>query len=192
MNRMTVVPIGVIHGRFQPLHLGHMEYLLAGKNRCKFLWIGITNPDPSLTADNPTNPKRSLPGSNPFSFLERLIMVRESMVEAGISLDEFDIIPFPINYPERLKYYIPMNARFFVTIYDEWGRAKVEILRSMGVDIEIMWERTMSDRLTSGTEIRELIANGRRWQHLVPPAVNKVIINYNLEERIKKTDECQK
>ncbi len=29
--------IGVIHGRFQMLHIGHMEYLLAGKERCNYL-----------------------------------------------------------------------------------------------------------------------------------------------------------
>ena len=38
-------PIGVIHGRFQMLHHGHMEYLLAGKKRCQRLIIGISNPD---------------------------------------------------------------------------------------------------------------------------------------------------
>ena len=37
--------VGVIHGRFQGLHLAHMEYLLAGKSRCRFMYIGITNPD---------------------------------------------------------------------------------------------------------------------------------------------------
>ena len=36
---------GVIHGRFQCLHLKHMEYLMAAKNQCKRLIIGISNPD---------------------------------------------------------------------------------------------------------------------------------------------------
>ena len=59
---MTVgaaVDIAVIHGRFQPLHIGHMEYLLAGKERCELLIIGITNPDPSQIKVEPTNPTRS-------------------------------------------------------------------------------------------------------------------------------------
>ena len=42
-------PIGVIHGRFQMLHHGHMEYLLAGKKRCQRLIIGISNPDEGCT-----------------------------------------------------------------------------------------------------------------------------------------------
>jgi cytidyltransferase-like protein len=177
--------IGVIHGRFQPLHLGHMEYLLAGKSRCNFLWIGITNSDPEMTAVHPTNPKRSLPSSNPFTYYERLIMIRESLIEAGIPSHEFEIVPFPINYPERLKYYVPLDARFFVTIYDEWGRVKVDILHSLGLDIEIMWERSMKDRLTTGTEIRNLIEIGGDWQHLVPSSVRCIIEDRHLDNRIK-------
>ena len=36
---------GIVNGRFQVLHLKHMEYILAAKMRCDKLYIGITNPD---------------------------------------------------------------------------------------------------------------------------------------------------
>lgn len=39
-----MIKTGVVHGRFQPLHLKHMEYILAAKMRCQKLYIGITNP----------------------------------------------------------------------------------------------------------------------------------------------------
>ena len=184
---MSIVPIGVIHGRFQPLHIGHMEYLLAGKQRCEFLLIGITNPDPTLTTQHPANPLRSLPSSNPFTYYERLIMVRESLFEVGIARNQFDIVPFPINCPEILEYYVPMNACFFMTSYDEWGRAKLEVLRSLGLDVEVMWERSMSDRLTTGTEVRKLIATGGKWQPLVPPAVARIIQKFSLDRRISES-----
>ena len=51
--------VGVIHGRFQMLHYGHMEYLLAGKERCERLIIGISNPDVTLVKFNDANPHRS-------------------------------------------------------------------------------------------------------------------------------------
>lgn len=184
---MSIVPIGVIHGRFQPLHIGHMEYLLAGKERCEFLLIGITNPDPTLTAQHPANPVRSVPSSNPFTYYERLTMIRESLLEIGIARNEFDIVPFPINHPEILEYYVPMNARFFVTVYDDWGRAKLEVLRSRGLDVKVMWERSTSDRLTTGTEVRKLIVTGDKWQHLVPSAVARIIQEFSLDERISKS-----
>jgi cytidyltransferase-like protein len=177
--------IGVIHGRFQPPHKGHLEYLLAGKEKCDFLYIGIANPDPGLTAANSSNPQRSLPNSNPFSYWERLLMLREAMLEAGVSRQAFEIVPFPINYPKLIKYYVPSDATFFVTIYDEWGHEKVKVLRSLGITVDIMWERPMSDRLTTGTEIRSLMKKQEPWQHLVPNAVFSVVKQLNLEFKIR-------
>lgn len=51
--------IGVIHGRFQVLHNDHMKYLLAGKSLCKYLVIGISNPEVELTKYTNSNPHRS-------------------------------------------------------------------------------------------------------------------------------------
>ena len=42
---------GIVNGRFQVLHLKHMEYILAAKMRCDKLYIGITNPDGAHTRD---------------------------------------------------------------------------------------------------------------------------------------------
>ncbi|MEE3919398.1 hypothetical protein V2I01_16940 [Micromonospora sp. BRA006-A] len=36
---------GFAHGRFQVLHMEHLEYLLAAAERCDFLHVGITQPD---------------------------------------------------------------------------------------------------------------------------------------------------
>ncbi len=35
---------GVVHGRFQPFHLDHLKYALAGLTHCDYLFVGITNP----------------------------------------------------------------------------------------------------------------------------------------------------
>ncbi|MFC1888297.1 hypothetical protein ACFL4G_00935, partial [Thermodesulfobacteriota bacterium] len=50
---------GVIHGRFQVFHNDHLAYVLAGKARCRHLVVAITNPDPTLTRDDPADPDRS-------------------------------------------------------------------------------------------------------------------------------------
>jgi cytidyltransferase-like protein len=184
--------VGVIHGRFQPPHLGHMEYLLAGKNKCEFLYVGITNPDPSLTASDSTNPARSLPMANPFTYYERFAMLRDALLAEGIPREKFEIVPFPINYPDRLRYYVPLNARFFVTIYDDWGRQKVQLLESLGVEVDIMWERSISTRITSGTEIRRLVAANQAWEHLVPDAVAQIIKKSNLDRRIQEISRLEK
>jgi cytidyltransferase-like protein len=83
-------PLAVIHGRFQPLHLGHLEYLLAGAARCHTLVIGITNPDPAQTVEEPADPARGRPEANPCTFYERYLMVEAALVEAGVGHDRLD------------------------------------------------------------------------------------------------------
>ena len=50
---------GVVNARFQIPHLKHIEYVLAAKMRCRKLYIGITNPDPSCVRNPSTT--RSVP-----------------------------------------------------------------------------------------------------------------------------------
>ena len=178
--------IGVIHGRFQGLHHGHMEYLLAGKSRCEHLIVGITNFDPyEQKPFNEANSTRTNEISNPFSYYHRYMMIRESLLEAGVALSQFDIVPFPIEFPERISNYVPINAKFYVTIYDQWGKKKLNILQSLGVETEVLWERTNDERFTSGTEVRDAIRNDLEWKHLVPNAVYQYIMNNNLINVIK-------
>jgi cytidyltransferase-like protein len=182
---MERAKIGVIHGRFQGLHYGHMEYLLEGKKRCDFLYIGVTNPDPGMTRENNADLKRSLPEENPFTYYERMIMLKDAMIESGINQTEFAIVPFPINYPELIKYYVPMNALFFVTIYDEWGNHKLNTLKELGVKTDLMWTRTLEERFTTGKDVRKLIAKNEPWEQLVPKSVASYIKENKLDLRIK-------
>jgi cytidyltransferase-like protein len=180
-----MVKTGVIHGRFQGLHHGHMEYLLEGKKRCNFLFIGITNPDPGLTKENSVDLKRSKPEENPFTYHERMIMLRDAMLEAGVERNEFEIVPFPINLPMLIKFYVPLDALFFVTIYDDWGKHKMETLKSLGINVDLMWTRNLDERFTTGKDVRKLIATDEPWEHLLPLSVSTYIKNNKLDIRIR-------
>ena len=37
--------LGAVCGRFQIFHLDHLRYVLAAKERCEHLIVGITSPD---------------------------------------------------------------------------------------------------------------------------------------------------
>lgn len=178
-------PIGVIHGRFQMLHLGHMEYLLAGKARCQRLIIGISNPDVTVTRFNNASPHRSLAAANPLTYFERFEMIRGALLESGVPRDTFDIVPFPVNCPELLFNYVPREAKFYMTLYDQWSQEKKAMLESLGCEVEVMWRRTDAERLTSGTEVRELIRSGRPWRHLVPPFVYKYMTSHGIDLRLR-------
>lgn len=178
--------VGVIHGRFQMLHKGHMEYLLAGKERCEHLIIGISNPDVSVTRYSGANPHRSEARSNPLTYLERLQMIRGAMLEYGVKDEEFDIVPFPINCPELLGSYVPSDAVFFMTIYDQWSLEKKASLENLGYSIEVMWERSNSDKFTSGTEVRERIIAGEPWRELVPEYVYRYMTEHEIDLRLRR------
>ncbi|TMK95420.1 MAG: hypothetical protein E6G42_02925 [Actinobacteria bacterium] len=53
----------MVHGRFQPFHNGHLEYLRGAAARCDELFVGITNPDPRRIKEEPSDPLRC--GSSP-------------------------------------------------------------------------------------------------------------------------------
>ena len=174
--------VGVIHGRFQCLHNDHMKYLLEGKKRCDFLYVGITNFDRS----NSGNGERFSPESNPFSYLERTDMIRGSLIEAGLSADSFTIIPFPIEHPECIAEYAPRDATYFVTSYDDWGEKKLDILNGLGLKVDLMWSKDISEKGCSASDVRNLIKEGKEWKHLVPSFVYKYITENKLDERIRR------
>ena len=178
--------IGIIHGRFQPFHNSHMNYALKAKKKCDLLIVGITNPDPNLTKYDKVDPRRSDESSNPFTYFERHFMIREALSEAGIKRKEFEIVPFPINKPELLKYYVPIkNSTFFMTIYDNWGLKKKKVLESIGARVEVLREGNLEDKGICSTGIRNKILSGEKWDNLVPKAVYRIIKEWDLESRIK-------
>ena len=65
----------MIHGRFQPFHNGHLEYLRGAAALSDPVFVGITNPDPRRVREEPSDPLRHLPESNPFTYTERLLMI---------------------------------------------------------------------------------------------------------------------
>jgi len=180
-----MVETGVIHGRFQIVHNDHMKYLLAGKARCEHLIVGITNPDPTLIGEDPADFQRSQIISNPLSYYERYVMVKNALFEAGIGRREFSIVPFPVNFPELYRYYVPLDATFFLTIYDEWGKKKLEMFQSLGLKTEIMWERSIEEKGLTGTEIRRRIVSGIAWKHLIPPSTHMLLRKWGILKRLR-------
>jgi nicotinamide mononucleotide adenylyltransferase len=177
---------GVIHGRFQVLHIDHLKYILAGKARCEHLVIGITNPDPLLTKDDIADPERSDPAANPLTFFERYQLIRASLEEANIGQSDFSVTPFPINFPDLYKYYMPLDAVFYLTIYDQWGRKKLDMFKSLGLKTEVMWEKTPDEKGLTGAQVRKLMALDEPWEHLVPPSTARLLKMWRIPDRLRR------
>jgi nicotinamide-nucleotide adenylyltransferase len=185
---MTKVPyeIGVIHGRFQILHNDHLKYLLAGKSLCKHLVVGITNPDPSQVKTEAADPLRNSDLANPLTYYERYQLVRAALVEARVALADFSVVPLPISLPDRYPYYVPLDAVFFLSIYDDWGRRKKSYFESMGLKIHVLWEVGVEGKGISGSAVRRRMAEDRSWENLVPASVGALLKAWRLPQRLKK------
>jgi nicotinamide mononucleotide adenylyltransferase len=177
--------LGFIHGRFQILHNDHLKYLLAGKALCQHLIIGITNPDPILTREDQADPTRSRSESNPLTYYERQVLVREALLGTGLDCQEFTIVPFPVNLPELYFCYVPKDAVFFVSIYDDWGRKKRDTFTSLGLNTHVLWEVTLDQKGLSGSDIRMAMVKNEPWEHLVPPPVARIIKQWDIPSRLK-------
>ena len=161
---------GMIHGRFQPFHNGHLEYLRGAAARSDELFVGITNPDPTRVREEPSDPLRHLPESNPFTYSERLLMVAAVAEDEGIRAH---VIPFPVNEPEVWSAYVPAGVTQYLRLFSEWGETKLDRLREAGYEVVVLDEGT--DKEISGNDVREALRSGGDWESLVPPGVARVI-----------------
>jgi nicotinamide mononucleotide adenylyltransferase len=160
-----------------------MKYILVAKERCDFLWIGITQYNIRNLKKSPADPHRQENFHNPFTYFERVEMIKGALLDSGFSLRQFDIIPFPIDEPNLLQDFLPINVTIFTTIYDDWNKHKIEILKKQGYKVEILWEDSI--KAVEGINIRNQIAIGdNKWEKNVPAATIDVVKKYEIRERL--------
>jgi nicotinamide-nucleotide adenylyltransferase len=165
--------LGMIHGRFQPFHNGHLEYLRGAAVRSERVFVGITNPDPRRVREEPSDPLRHLPESNPYTYTQRLLMIEAVAADERIPVH---VIPFPVNEPELWPAYVPEGVTQYLRLFSDWGGTKLDRLRDAGYEVVILDEG--AEKEISGREVREAIRSGGDWEALVPPAVAHVIRSF--------------
>lgn len=182
---MDRVKEGSVHGRFQPFHNGHLDYVLQAFDRADFIWVGLTQVY-QPKSDPTSEASRERATSNPLTFRDRSDLVDAALAGVGIGRDRFRITPFPIETPERLKEFIPPGCLCFTTRVNEWNDVKIDRLNANGFPAEILSLSVPDNmRVTSGTEIRRLIRAGDpSWARFVPPAVAELLAE-QMWERFK-------
>lgn len=164
---------GMIHGRFQPFHLGHLIYLKAALERCQTLIVGITNPDPAAIREEVESAHRHRDDANPYTFFQRQLMIRETLLDEGIDLRRVLFVPFPINFPDRWRYYVPPDTVQYIRVFSDWEEKKVQRFQEQGFVVEVLHRGAAKE--IEAIDVRSLMASGGDWRSLVPPAVARVI-----------------
>lgn len=175
------VPLGAIHGRFQPFHNGHFRYLVAALELADVVYVGITNPGaPAAGLVEETDTHRHLPENNPFSFSERERMVQLSAEQVGpgdagrIVIVPFDVNGDPSGWPDA----IPLDAVQYVVPHEPWDFEKASRFEQVGYRVHML---SAQARRVTATQVRELIARGdESWRTLVPTGTATCLTNTRL------------
>ena len=160
---------GLLIGRFQPFHLGHLDAVLFGLSRVENLFICIGS-------SNKSNERK-----NPFSAEERREMITLS-IEPSIT-DRIKIFDIPdVGDHEKWTFEIDKTVPKYDVVFtnDEFTRTLFE-KREISVISVILKDREKF----SGTNIRNLIAYDRNWRDLVPQGTRNVLDNINAKERLQ-------
>lgn len=177
-----------VHGRFQPFHTQHLEYIVAAKQRCDFLYIGITRSDPTQQQQCEVAPHRADSSANLLSYFERMEMISRCLLAEGFPRGQFGFVPMPIDNPKYLPYFMGTDIQCFTTTCDDWNLHKISVLEHYGYKVLSLIDRRDSGRVgsyISGSRIRNLVANSDdSWVDLVPKAVAQYLMDIGYPARL--------
>jgi len=143
---------GLLIGRYQPFHRGHLEVLLEALNKCDELIVGIGSAQESHTLDNP------------FTAGERIEMIRLCLGKEKLA--RTIMIPIPdVNRFAIWVSHIESLVPPFKAVFTNNPLTK-SLFESKHYKV---YHTKMYDRsVYSGTVIRERMLNGEYWEDLVP------------------------
>lgn len=163
---------GLYIGRFQPLHLGHLNCLRHILSKTPEVIIAIGSAQFSHTLHNP------------FTAGERVTMIRLAMDEANIDPSKYFLIP--IRDLRIHDLWVPnlvsQTPRFEIVFSNEPVTSR--LFKEAGFRIEPIpfYDREQF----SATEIRERMVKGSGWEKLVPPSTSIYIKSIFGDERLRE------
>ncbi len=156
---------GFYAGRFQPFHLGHLSAVKQALEEVDFLHIGIGSAQYKDTEENP------------FSAEDREKYIRASLLENGISEDQFKITPIPDihdnpKWPAHVQSLVP---HFDVIFVGEEGLVKELFETYTNIPVKIVKKEID----ICATDIRKMMKEGDDWKKWVPKACENYLSSSN-------------
>ena len=167
---------GLMIGRYQPFHLGHLSLAEEILSKCDELVVAIGSPEANFSFNDP------------FTAGERVTMVHETLRIRGLSMSNCYVLPVPNSYNnytwfEGIRSVIPKVT----TVYS--GNQFVKLL--LPEDVKVRSPTFVKNRIFNGTRIRNLIVRNGNWQDLVPSPVARFIKEIDGISRLKKLKKTQ-
>ncbi|WP_458403592.1 nicotinamide-nucleotide adenylyltransferase [Methanobrevibacter sp.] len=162
---------GILIGRMQPVHNGHMQVINKILEEVDEIIIGIGSAQLSHEQ------------KDPFTAGERIVMISQALAEAEVDPSRYYIIPMQdINFNAIWVSHVRMMTPPFSIVYSGNSLVK-QLFSEEGFEVR---QPPLYDRMhLSGTEVRRRIVNDENWQELVPDAAAEFISEIRGDERIK-------
>ncbi|MCK5389168.1 MAG: nicotinamide-nucleotide adenylyltransferase [Candidatus Thorarchaeota archaeon] len=168
----------VFIGRFQPIHKGHIHTIQQILDKGEDLIIVVGSAQYSHTPNNP------------FTGGERVMLIKQALLDAKMPLERIDIIPLSdINihplWIAHLKSFVP----YFDKAYTHNALVQ-RLLKDAGIKLD---ETSLLERSSySANHVRDLIRwNNKEWETLVPAGVVALIKKHKLDKRIIEVGESK-
>lgn len=164
---------GLMTGRFQPFHNGHLALARQILDECDELVIVIGSAQFNYI------------DKDPFTAGERVMMIHEALKEAGADLARCYMIPV-VNDENNARWiaYLRSMAPQFDVLYSGNDFVK-HLALSQDRSIAVKSPKFAKKEEYNATNIRRLMLAGSQWKQLVPPAVAKLIEQIGGIERMK-------
>ena len=162
---------GILIGRMQPVHNGHIEVIKSILSEVDEIIIGIGSAQISHEL------------KDPFTAGERVVMMNQALADEGIDASRYYIIPMQdINFNAVWVSHVKMLTPPFSIVYSGNPLVK-QLFSEEGFDVR---QPRLYDRLhLSGTEVRRRILEDDDWQELVPKATVDLIDEIKGVERLR-------
>lgn len=162
---------GILIGRMQPVHNGHMQVINKILEEVDEIIIGIGSAQLSHEL------------KDPFTAGERIVMISQALADADVDPSRYYIIPMQdINFNAIWAAHVKMLTPPFSIVYSGNPLVK-QLFSEEGYEVR---QPPLYDRLhLSGTEVRRRIIEDEDWRKLVPSATAEVISEIKGIERIK-------
>lgn len=163
---------GLFVGRFQPLHLGHLEVINRLLRDLDELVIVIGSSQRSHESDNP------------FTSGERIMMVRAALNDTGINPSKYYLITVPDvqNHSTWVSQVLSSSPPFAV-VYSNDALTR-RLFKEAGTKVEKI--PFINRGSYSSTEVRKRMLTDGDWKSLIPQPVSELIIGFGGVERMKE------
>lgn len=162
---------GLMMGRFQPFHLGHLELVGQILSECDEVIIAITSSQFNYLE------------KDPFTAGERIEMIRNSIKDSELDVSRCIIVAIENQFNiSTWVSYLKASLPHFDKVYS--GNEYVSMLLGDS-DIEVVEPKFFDRQKYNATRLRAMMINNENWEEFVPEAVASKIKSVNGINRLQ-------